>query len=77
MSRSTRRTPIFGNAGCASQKNWKHANHGVERVRVRQALTADPEHVLSPTKYEVSEEWLGPRDGTHFWAAATPRDMRK
>ena len=71
MSRSRRRTPIYGNAIARSESVDKRIWHGrmraCERDRLHHAL-ADPEAHLSTRVREVSNRWAMSKDGRHWWS---------
>lgn len=74
MSRSTRRTKIFGNSLGISDKPHKVTAHRQERRAVSVALTIRGE---PPISKEFGNPAVGPRDGKSYWPNATARDMRK
>lgn len=69
MSRSVRRTPIFGNASGVSEKADKRVWHQRWRTRARTLLarTVDLEAYVDPDVREVSDPWLMAKDGRHYW----------
>lgn len=75
MTRSRRKTPIFGNAMADSEKDFKQQEHQRERSAVRDALKVDDTAIPAPKKF--GSPWAGPKDGKHFWKRAKEKDMRK
>ena len=85
MSRSYRKTKIFGNAKPDSEKEDKNILHGIIRAKVRNNLIKakqaedieeiDPNINTEPNAcYNV---WAMGKDGRHYWKDATSKDMRK
>jgi len=74
LSRSRRRTPIFGNTTCHSEKKDKQLYHKALRKRSKQALRQGKE---MPHHNEVADVWDFGKDGKHYWDKATPLDMAK
>lgn len=75
MSRSRKRTPIFGNAASRSEREDKRVAAKRMRALERQALHHGAE---PPTKHEAFDmEWCGGKDGKRWWARVKPEDMRK
>ena len=70
MSRSYRKTKIFGNSGNVSEKQDKRIANRCLRSRVRCGE-------LNLTLREVSNPWDFAKDGKNYWANATEKDMRK
>jgi hypothetical protein len=75
MSRSRRRTPIFGITTSDSEKQDKREANRRLRRAVRLALDAGDE--VLPHLREVSNVWGFAKDGKRWCAHASPRDMRK
>ena len=74
MSRSYRKTPIFGNCICRSEKKDKRiANRAFRRI-VRHCLRTGQE---LPLKREVSNVWSWGKDGKRWWSNYTVESMRK
>lgn len=71
MSRSKRKTPIFGNASAKSERHDKQMWHSRMRARVRTHLVsaaAKPfDAYLSPDKNEVSSVWSMAKDGKRYF----------
>ena len=74
VSRSRRRTPIFGNCVCRSERTWKKFWHKIFRQREKTAIRHGRD---LPDKNEVCDVWDFGKDGKHYWSKATPLDMVK
>lgn len=75
MSRSYRKTKIFGITTCASEKQDKQlANRAFRRI-AKAAVKADSDPPVS--RNEVSDTWDFGKDGKQYWAKATKKDMSK
>ena len=74
MSRSYKRTPIFGNACCDSEKEDKQLWHRAFRRKTKLALKSG---LYLPDFREVSNPWDFGKDGKHYWPEATKKDMIK
>jgi hypothetical protein len=74
MSRSRRRTKVFGITTVQSEKMYKAIEHRRERRAVRVALCEGRE---LPGPKEFGNPWNGPRDGKRYRPHAADRDMRK
>jgi hypothetical protein len=74
MSRSKRRTRIFGITTAESDKRYKVAEHRRERRFVRAALD---ENVPLPDEKQFGDPWKGDRDGKKYWSGAPAKAMRK
>lgn len=74
MTRSFRKTPIFGNGNAPSDKPFKTAEHQRERRRVKISLGkgCDPEHPKT-----FGNPWNADKDGKRYWRNAGPEVMRK
>lgn len=81
MSRSYRRTPIFGIASAPSEKADKQRANRTLRRKNRQIMHLAPlDKDGGPVPYlllEVSDPWLMAKDGRRFWIDAEEEDMRK
>ncbi len=75
MSRSIRKTKIFGNANCASEKMDKRKANRVHRREVKESVNAGKQVI--PEKRESSEVWSFGKDGKGYWADAPVKEMRK
>jgi hypothetical protein len=69
MSRSVRKTPIFGNAQGVSEKADKRSWHQRWRARARSLLTgaSDLEAYCDPDKRLVSDTRAMAKDGKRYW----------
>ncbi len=69
MSRSRRKTPIFGYASADSEANDKRIWHSRMRHRERQALHSadDYDAHMTTVRDQVSSTWEMDKDGKHFW----------
>jgi hypothetical protein len=69
MSRSRKKTPIFGYANADSEAQDKRIWHSRVRHRERQALhtVEDFDTHLTTTDDQVSSTWEMDKDGKHFW----------
>jgi len=76
MSRSRRKTPIFGMTSCRSERQDKVIWHGRLRARERDRLrSASPDALAShlpAQERQVSNPWTMGKDGHYFW----PRDRQ-
>jgi hypothetical protein len=74
MSRSYRHSRHFGTASSHGMKWFRTYLHSKERMKVRERLLRglDADYKIVPW-----DEWLSPRDGIHYYADATAKDMRK
>lgn len=74
MSRSRRKTPIFGHTTCRSERQDKKLWHQRWRSRERNALAnASPEALASYLpllENEVSNVWAMGKDGHSYWPVA-------
>lgn len=83
MTRSRRKTPIFGITTAESEKNFKAQEHQRERSAVRDVINGfivhDPseEDATIPAPKKFGNPWAGPKDGRRFWKNAKEKDMRK
>ena len=71
MSRSRRKTPIFGVAKCSSEKQDKQIWHQRWRARERSALAGASAQALEThmplLKNQVSNVWAMGKDGRTYW----------
>lgn len=78
MSRSRRKTPIFGHTTAQSDAEWKAKAARRLRHRARQIIAATLDAAqLAGKRWEVVNPWDAPKDGKHWWGKAKPKDMRK
>ena len=75
MSRSYRKTPIFGHACADSEKEDKRqANRSFRRTsKTLLASGKEPLHDVN----QASEVWAMAKDGKSYWPDALAEDMRK
>lgn len=69
MSRSYRKTPIFGNAHAASEKRDKQQAHQVERTQVRTMLSqanAEEGVEIPASKHAYSNRYSHAKDGKRY-----------
>lgn len=79
MSRSLRKTPIFGMTTACSGKAFKRAEHHRERAAVRTRLGADCDAATLPGAKTFGDPWHGGKDGKKWkpGTVAGDRSMRK
>jgi hypothetical protein len=78
MSRSRRKTPIFGHTTARSDAEWK----AMAARSLRHKVKAHLKHTLDGDRFagkrwDVVNPWSSQKDGKCWWGKATPRDMRK
>ena len=78
MSRSRRKTPIFGHTSAETDHPWKKAAARRMRRRVKQhlAATLDGDRFAGKT-WDLESDWASDKDGKFWWCGATTKDMRK
>lgn len=74
MSRSRRKTPIFGITTAESDKPYKRREHRRERSAVRDALNTGSR---IPNTKRFGDPFASEKDGKLYWAGASEKDMRK
>ena len=74
MSRSKRKTKIFGNCG-GSDKYFKAKSNRKLRRLLKENL--DLEDTFAVNKREYSDIYSSKKDGKHYFAEATKKDMFK
>ena len=78
MSRSRRKTPIFGHTSAETDHPWKQAAARRLRRRVRQHLAATLNGDRFAGKaWDLESDWASDKDGKSWWCGATTKDMRK
>jgi hypothetical protein len=77
MSRSRRKTPIFGNTTATSEAEDKRLWHKRLRAKFRDRLKAGPDDPIPIDYREVSDPWCMSKDGRHYWKNATKKSLRK
>ena len=78
MSRSRRKTPIFGHTTATTDHPWKKAAARALRHRVKQMLcaTLDGDR-FAGRRWDLVNPWSSAKDGKHYWGKAKAKDMRK
>lgn len=78
MSRSRRKTKIFGHTSATSDHQWKKQAARILRHQVKQHLctTFDGDWFVGK-RWDVVNPWDAPKDGKHYRAKANANDMRK
>lgn len=74
MSKSRRKTPIFGITTAESDKRFKRREHKRERTVVRDSLSVGAD-VPHPKLF--GNPWASEKDGKRYWRKAEAKDMRK
>jgi len=75
MSRSFKKTPIFGNTKGVSEKLDKRLANRSFRRTTNTCLASGKEPPFN--KNQTSDIWGFTKDGKHFWKHAKKEDMRK
>ena len=78
MSRSRRKTPIFGHASAATDHPWKKAVSRKLRRRVKQHLdaTLDGDR-FAGRRWDLDTDWSSAKDGKGWWRDRDAKAMRK
>lgn len=78
MSRSRRKTPIFGHTTAQSDARWKAMAARKLRRRVKQHIVAmlDGDR-FAGKRWDLVDPWTFEKDGKAFWAEAGPKHTRK
>ena len=76
MSRSKRKTPIFGHTTAQSEKQdkrrWNRTFRRITKVKTR------TDDAATPVKIEaVTNVWDGAKDGKRYYALYKAKDLRK
>lgn len=66
MSRSRRKTPIFGHAGESEKDDKRLCNRKIRRI-AKEKLSLDPDGYLEPLPNEVYNVWSMAKDGKSYW----------
>jgi hypothetical protein len=74
MSRSRRKTPVFGNTTAESDKWFKTHENRRQRRTVRELLPVTDD-LPDPKKF--GNPWASQKDGKGWWHGAQEKDMRK
>lgn len=79
MSRSRKKSQVFGNASPSSEKPGKRCSSRATRSKVRQLLNlwTDFDEVIIPINREVFNTWDLGKDGKHWRRCPSQKDMRK
>lgn len=77
MSRSTRKTKIFGHCSksTSEKQDKRRCNRIVRRTNKARVHQQDDEHLISPE--EAMNVWSMNKDGKGYYKDATDEDMRK
>ena len=78
MSRSRRKTPIFGHTTAETDHPWKKAAARKLRRRVKQHLvsTLDGDR-FSGKRWDLDSDWSSEKDGKSYWPDWDAKSMRK
>ncbi len=78
MSRSRRKTPIFGNTTAESDAEWKAKAARKLRYKVKQHLNAPLDgDRFAGKRWDIENSWSSQKDGKRWWAQATLKHMSK
>jgi hypothetical protein len=78
MSRSKRKTPIFGNCGWnRSEKQDKQLSNRKLRRKIKEQLATEDEFEVIFTIKDVSNVYDFAHDGKHWWSNHDEKSMRK
>jgi hypothetical protein len=78
MSRSRRKTPIFGHTTAKSDHDWKKKAARTLRHRVKQHLNATLDgDRFAGKRWDLVNPWTSDKDGKHYWSKAELHHMRK
>ena len=78
MSRSRRKTSIFGHATAQSDHPWKKTSARKLRRSVKQRLAATLDgDRFAGKRWDLVDPWSSEKDGKHFWTNPPARFMRK
>jgi hypothetical protein len=78
MSRSRRKTPIFGQTSAKSDHIWKKSVARRLRHRVKQHLAATRDDDRFAGKpWDLDSDWSSQKDGKFWWRDASTKDMRR
>jgi hypothetical protein len=67
ISNSYRKTPVFGMTTAESEKEYKRAQHQIERSRVRDAIALGDYESIE-VELAPYNAWDAPCDGKHYWS---------
>jgi beta-glucosidase-like glycosyl hydrolase len=68
MSRSFKHFPLFGHTNATSEKEYKVAQHRIERARVRTAI-ANGNYEAAEVLMASYNSWDAPSDGKFYYTA--------
>ena len=78
MSRSRRKTPIFGHTGAESDAEWKAQSARALRRKVKQHLEATLDgDGFAGKRWCVVNPWSSDKDGKYYERQPVAKDMRK
>jgi hypothetical protein len=77
MSRSRRKTKVFGSTTSDSEKQDKRIINRALRSKTRAKLKHDPDTDYFPVQDDVMGKWEMSKDGKGWWKDARDSDMRK
>lgn len=75
MSRSTRKTPIFGITTAESEKEFKRKENRKFRRQVRQRLSTLEFDDELPNRKKFGDPWLGDKDGKTYYVPNDSEEM--
>lgn len=75
MSRSRKKTPIFGLTTATTDKPFKLAEHRRERRVTKSTLVTESDAL--PDQRHFGNPYASEKDGKRWYAKAQPKDMRK
>lgn len=78
MSRSTRKTPVFGNCAGSDKMSKRKANRAYRRAEKLVIASGDEnDGFVMPVMNEIHNSCTFQKDGKHYWTEASDRDMMK
>lgn len=78
MSNSKKKTPISGNTTKESEKKWKKEQHKKLRKKVKMLLQKRSEDLnIDLDVRDISNIYLGPKDGKSYWVDYDDKFIRK
>ena len=78
MSRSCRKTPIFGHTCAKTDHPWKKAAARKLRRKVKQNLVATLDgDRFAGKRWDLESDWSSDKDGKSYWREPDPRLLRK
>ena len=76
MSRSYRKTPVFGITTSESDKPGRKIDHRRYRHYYKNKIRHEEYEEIEPPNYKENP-WNWPKDGKQYWLDASEKDMRK